>query len=92
MQACADMDALDVLQVIGKGVPEDAMQGIADKQVPLPDTMMNFQYMYNSTGSKVGLGYTCRIFKMSLCAVEALIWMLQPLVSLLLFTLGVARP
>lgn len=53
MRACADMDALRVLQVIGKGVPEDAMQGIANKQVPLPDTMMNFQYMYNSTGSKV---------------------------------------
>jgi hypothetical protein len=47
------MDALCVLQVIGKGVPEDAMQGISDKQVPLPDAMMNFQYMYNSTGSKV---------------------------------------
>lgn len=40
-------------QVIGKGVPEDAMQGIPDKQVPLPDSLNNFQYMYNSTGSKV---------------------------------------
>jgi hypothetical protein len=42
-----------VLQIIGKGVPEDAMQGIPDKQVPLPDELVNFQYMYNSTGSKV---------------------------------------
>jgi hypothetical protein len=42
-----------VRQIIGKGVPEDAMQGIPDKQVPLPDELVNFQYMYNSTGSKV---------------------------------------
>lgn len=41
------------LQVISKGVPDDAMQGIPDRQVPLPDSLLNFQYMYNSTGSKV---------------------------------------
>lgn len=33
------------------------MQGVPDKQVPLPDTLLNFQYMYNSTGSKVSPGH-----------------------------------
>lgn len=44
---------LHCLQIIAKGVPEDAMQGIPDKQVPLPDTLLSMQSMYNSTGSKV---------------------------------------
>lgn len=42
-----------LLQVIGKGVPDDAMPGIPDKQVPLPDTLNNFNGLYNSQGSKV---------------------------------------
>ncbi len=42
------------LQVLAKGVPEDAMPGIKDKQVPLPDSLNNFNGLYNSQGSKVG--------------------------------------
>jgi hypothetical protein len=41
------------LQVIAKGVPEEAMPGIAEKQVPLPDSLNNFNGLYNSQGSKV---------------------------------------
>lgn len=40
-------------QVLSKGVPDDAMPGIRDKQVPLPDTLNNFNGLYNSQGSKV---------------------------------------
>lgn len=47
------------VQIIGKGVPEDAMAGVPDKQVPLPDELVNFQYMYNSTGSKVRRARHC---------------------------------
>lgn len=50
-----DSSSLSVLsmQIIAKGVPEDAMPGIADRQVPLSDSMVHFNNMYNSTGSKV---------------------------------------
>lgn len=41
------------LQVIGKGVPEDAMAGLPDRQVPCPDELVEFRYMWNSSGSKV---------------------------------------
>lgn len=41
------------MQVLSKGVPEDAMPGIKDKQVPLPDSLNNFNGLYNSQGSKV---------------------------------------
>lgn len=41
-------------QVIAKGVPEEAMPGIAERQVPLPDSLLNFNGLYNSQGSKVG--------------------------------------
>jgi len=32
------------------------MPGIKDKQVPLPDDMVHFNNMYNSTGNKVNWG------------------------------------
>lgn len=44
-------------KVLSKGVPEDAMPGIKDKQVPLPDTLNNFNGLYNSQGSKVRLTF-----------------------------------
>lgn len=57
---------LSLMQIIGKGVPEDAMPGIKDKQVPLPDSMVHLNNMYNSTGNKVNWGlsvcwYSCEV-------------------------------
>eukprot|EP00879_Flechtneria_rotunda_P006871 GHRR01007216.1.p1 GENE.GHRR01007216.1~~GHRR01007216.1.p1 ORF type:complete len:295 (+),score=86.84 GHRR01007216.1:1136-2020(+) len=44
-------------KVIAKGPPEDALPGIKDKQVPLPDSLNNFNGLYNSTGTKVRLTF-----------------------------------
>lgn len=44
-------------KVIAKGVPEEAMPGIAERQVPLPDSLLNFNGLYNSQGSKVRLTF-----------------------------------
>lgn len=58
-------------QVISKGVPDDAMQGISGRQVPLPDSLLNFQYMYNSTGSKVRGGCSGVL---CYCSYSCIVW------------------
>ena len=40
-------------QVLEKGMPEDAMPGIKDKQVPLPDDCKAIPGLFNSQGVKV---------------------------------------
>jgi hypothetical protein len=51
------------------------MHGIPDRQVPLPDSLLNFQYMYNSTGSKVRRKVSSVCFCCAACSIMPLQWL-----------------